>query len=231
MGVIYCISFPSGKQYIGQTRQNFKTRLVQHKSSKDNTLIARAFNKYKDDFKTEILLEINYSLLDEYEIKFIDVYNTLTPFGYNSRSGGQNGYCFTDDIKMKCSTSQRKDKNNKLPMYVYDYENGYRCRQPGKQEKYFNYKYLSKEINFLLTKEYLDGKNELYKQYVLELPKFISKVIRNDRSGYRCTFPGYEKHFTSMKFSDDEKLILVKNYLNSIMESVQRLNVSGENFP
>lgn len=65
MGIIYCITFPSGKQYIGQTRQKFETRLVQHKSSKDDTLIARAFKKYKDDFKTEIILEINDSLLDE----------------------------------------------------------------------------------------------------------------------------------------------------------------------
>jgi hypothetical protein len=59
------------------------------------------------------------------------------------------------------------------------------------------------------------------------LPKYISKIIRNDRSGYRCTFPGYEKHFTSMKISDDVKLILTKNYLKNIMEKVQRLNVSG----
>jgi hypothetical protein len=113
MGIIYCITFPSGKQYIGQTRQKFKIRLLQHKSSNDNTLISRTFNKYKDNFKEEILLEINNSLLDEYEIKFIDVYNTLTPFGYNSRTGGQNGYCFTDEIKLKCSISQRKDKDNK----------------------------------------------------------------------------------------------------------------------
>ena len=131
MGIIYCITFPSSKQYIGQTRQKFEIRLVQHKSSKDNTLIAKAFNKYKDDFKTEILLEINDSLLDEYEIKLIDVYNTLTPNGYNSRSGGQNGYYFTNEIRLKCSLSQRKDKNNKLPMYMYEYETGYRCRQPG----------------------------------------------------------------------------------------------------
>jgi len=228
MGLIYCITFPSSKQYIGQTRQKFEIRLVQHKSCKDDTLIARAFNKYKDDFKTEILLEINNSLLDEYEIKFINVYNTLTPFGYNSRSGGQNGYYFTNEIKLKCSISQRKDKDNKLPMYMYDYENGYRCRQPGKPERYFNYNYLSKETNFLLANEYLNGKDKLYKQYIYQLPKFITKVIRKDRNGYRCTFPGYEKHFTSMKLSNDEKLILSKNYLKDIMEKVQRLNVSGE---
>ena len=31
-----------------------------------------------------------------------------------------------------------------------------------------------------------------------------------------------------MKLSDDEKLILAKNYLKDITEKVQRLNVSGE---
>jgi len=228
MGIIYCITFPSNKLYIGQTRQQLKTRLVQHKSCKDDTLISRAFNKYKDDFKVEILIQINNSLLDEYEIKFIDVYDTLTPNGYNSRTGGQNGYYFTNEIRLKCSNSQRKDKDNDLPMYMYDYENGYRCRKPGIQEKYFNYKYLSKEINFQLANEYLNCKDILYKKYIYELPTYISRVIRNNRSGYRCTLPGYEKHFTSMKLSDDEKLLLTKNYLKIIMEKVQRLNVSGE---
>jgi predicted GIY-YIG superfamily endonuclease len=227
MGIIYCITFPSGKIYIGQTRQKLEKRLTQHKSCKDDTLISRAFKKY-DTYKVDVLLIIDNSLLDEYEIKFIEIYNSLTPYGYNSRTGGQDGYHFSNEIREKCSKSQRKT-NCDLPMYIYTYKNGYRCRPIGRDEKMFNYSYLSNDINFLLAKEYIEGKNDLYNKYVNQnnLPKYICRVIRKERSGYRCTLPGYEKHFTSMKLSDDKKFTLVTNYLKLIMEKVQRLNDNG----
>lgn len=228
MGLIYCIVFPSGKKYIGQTRQKINQRLNQHKSSKDDTIISNAFRKYKS-FTCEILKKCDDDTLDMYEQHFISMYGTLFPNGYNLRSGGQNGYHFTEEVKLKCSIKARK-KGCDLPMYVYIHENGYRCRPPGKPEKYFNYKFLTRDINFLLAKEYVEGKHVLYEKYIKPntLPKFISKVIRQDRAGFRVTYPGYEKHFTSMKYTNEEKYNLATNYLHSIMEKVQRLNVSGE---
>ncbi len=217
MGYIYYITFPSGKSYIGQTRQDYNQRIRQHKASNDNTLISRAFKKY-DTYKLEILLQCNNKLLDEYEIKFIELYDTVSPNGYNLRTGGQNGYVFSEETRKKCSESQRKTNTN-LPMYIYDYDRGYRCRHPGKPEKFFNYKNISKDLNLLLAKEYIEGKDLLYKKHIITLPKYISKVERTDRSGYRCTLPGYEKHFTSMKQTDSEKLLLAKNYLELIMKS------------
>jgi group I intron endonuclease len=227
MGFIYCITFPSEKRYIGQTRQDIKKRLIQHKSSKDNTLISRAFKKY-EQYKCEVLLECENEKLDVLEDKYISEYNTMSPNGYNMRTGGQNGYHFTDEVKVKCSKKARK-QNDQLPMYLYETEYGYRCRPPGRPEKYFNYKFLDKDINFLLAKEYIEGIDILYKKYIEphNLPKFISRVDRTKRTGYRVTYPGYEKHYTSMKLSDNEKFELALNYLNSIMEKVQRLNGSG----
>lgn len=227
MGFIYCITFPSNKKYIGQTRQSMKKRLVQHINSKDDTLISRAFQKY-ERYEIEILKECDNTELDEYETYYINLINTIIPYGYNMRSGGQNGYHFSEEVKLKCSLKARKE-NEILPMYIYKTENGYRCRPPGRPEKYFNYKYLSDEINFSLAKEYVDGDIILYNKYILPntLPKFISKVDRKERTGYRVTLPGYEKHFTSMKLTDDEKFKLAIDYLNSIMEKVQRLNGNG----
>lgn len=232
MGFIYCITFPSKKKYIGQTRQTIETRVRQHKCSKDETLIARAFQKYTD-FTVEILVEVNNEMLDSYETKFIDMFDTISPNGYNLRSGGQNGYYFSDDVRQKCSDKARKngiDKN--LPMYVYQTNNGYRCRPPGKAEKYFCYKILSDEVNLQLAIEYIEGKTELYDEYLKpkELPKFICKVERKDRSGYRCTLPNYERHFTSMKLTDEQKYNNATQYLQSILKKVQRLNVSGQQY-
>lgn len=229
MGLIYCIQFSSGKKYIGQTRQPLEKRLIQHLSSKDNTLISRAFNKYSD-YECSILIECDNDKLDYYETYFINKFNTISPNGYNLRSGGQNGYYFSDEVKLKCSMKARNNIDDNLPMYVYNSTYGYRCRSPGRNEKYFNYKFLDKETNLKLAIEYINGKDDLYKKYIepKNLPKFVSRVERDNRSGYRITLPGYEKHFTSMKLSDEEKYNLAISYLNSVMEQVQRLNINGQ---
>lgn len=117
MGLIYCITFSSNKKYIGQTRQSIKTRLIQHKNSKDNTLVSRAFKKYKE-YKYEILIECDNNDLDEYEKYYIEKYKTITPNGYNLRTGGQNGYYFSDEVKFKCSLNARK-RGKELPIYIY----------------------------------------------------------------------------------------------------------------
>lgn len=228
MGIIYCITFPSGKKYIGQTRQVLKKRIAQNLSSNNNTLISKAFRKY-NDFIVSIVLECDDNHLDEQEKYFIEKYNTINPNGYNMCSGGQNGYHFSIDVKKKCSLNARKTCED-LPMYIYKTLNGFRCRPPGKQEKYFNQTFLDLDIKLLLAKEYIEGKEDLYNKYIKpnNLPKFVSKVIRKNRSGYRVTYPGYEKHFTSMKITDEDKYKLAINYLNSIKETVQRLNGSGE---
>lgn len=227
MGIIYCITFPSAKQYVGQTRQCLKKRLIQHKSSRDATLISRAMQKYKT-FDCQILIECNDNNLDEYEQFFIHEYDTISPNGYNMRSGGQNGYHFSDEVRLKCSRNARKHSQD-LPMYVYETINGYRCRPPDRPEKYFNYTHIDKETNLLLAIEYLQGNNNLYNQYItpISLPKYICKVNRTTRTGYRITYPGYEKHFTSMKLSEEQKYTMAIQYFNSIMEKVQRLNGSG----
>lgn len=225
MGLIYCVTFPSGKQYVGQTRQSLRVRINQHKAANDDTLICRAFRKYAS-FEVRTVLETDNSLLDKEEQRFIDMYNTLSPNGYNFRTGGQKGYFFTKDVRNKCSQLARKNGLD-LPMYIYLYNEGYRCRPPGRPERYFCYRHLSKETNLLLAKEYLGGKDELYKEHVEVLPKFIAKVDRPGRTGYRCTLPGFEKHFTSMKVTNEEKFNMALDYLNSIKKKDQRLNVSG----
>lgn len=101
-------------------------------------------------------------------------------------------------------------------MYIYKEVRrsiGYRCRLPdGRKEKYFTSKNLTDEINLSLAKEYLLG--DLQQKYLL--PKFISKVKRDNCSGYRVTLPGKEKYFSSNKFSDKEKLIQAINYLKKV---------------
>ena len=47
MGSIYCITSPSGKQYIGQTKHSLDHRFKQHKNpSSKCTALKNAFDKY-----------------------------------------------------------------------------------------------------------------------------------------------------------------------------------------
>jgi hypothetical protein len=79
MGIIYCLTFPNGKKYIGQTTQLLKTRLNQH----------NAIHKY-EQYTCDILLDVKDTELDYYEEKLIKEHNTLVPNGYNIRTGGNS---------------------------------------------------------------------------------------------------------------------------------------------
>ena len=150
MGIIYRIIFPSGKSYIGQTINSLKDRLRYHKSSKNCVAVHGAFVKYGNNYKTEILVEINNEYLNEYEIKFISIYDTISPNGYNLSIGGNSNTIYSEEVRQKNSDSSRKYKEN-LPMYVQriKYKNiiGYSVESPILPMKQFSYKNLSDEEN------------------------------------------------------------------------------------
>jgi group I intron endonuclease len=90
-GIIYKISSPSGKVYVGQTTKRFEKRIKQH-HRKDSgcTAISRAIHKYGDHMKYEIIEEdVPQEQLDEREVHWIKELNSLTPGGYNLNSGGR----------------------------------------------------------------------------------------------------------------------------------------------
>ena len=70
-------------------------RFTEHCSDTCSSKCPKLYNaikKYgKENFKIECLVECNDSFLDEYETKFIDIYNTLHPNGYNLKLGGEGG--------------------------------------------------------------------------------------------------------------------------------------------
>ena len=73
MGVIYCLTSPSGKQYIGQTKRPIEKRLKEHSTRLGGSIILKAaIDKYGlNTFNIEILLQVNDTLLNIYESKFI----------------------------------------------------------------------------------------------------------------------------------------------------------------
>jgi len=90
-GIIYKITSPSGKVYVGQTMRSFETRVAEHKSKTSNcTALKNAINKYGDEMKYEIIEEdVPQEHLDDREIHWISHSNSLAPGGYNLNTGGQ----------------------------------------------------------------------------------------------------------------------------------------------
>lgn len=108
--LIYKHTSPSGKAYIGQTK-NLRQRNASHKvPSANRTPFHCAIQKYGwEAFTHEILVEnLTLDEANELEEQLIKDHNTLVPHGYNLRSGGEN-QLIADEVKQRWS-QQRKGK-------------------------------------------------------------------------------------------------------------------------
>lgn len=106
--IIYKFTSPSGKSYIGQT-SNLPQRILPHKCpSSKCTLLSNAIRKYGwCSFEQEILL--SGLTLDEANVaeeQLILEHNTMTPLGYNLRSGGLN-HLISDEVKQRWSATRK----------------------------------------------------------------------------------------------------------------------------
>ena len=75
MGYIYCITSPSLKQYIGQTKRKVTTRFREHKNKKSSCYaISNAIKKYGwEHMVLEILVECPNEELNKNEIECIEL--------------------------------------------------------------------------------------------------------------------------------------------------------------
>jgi hypothetical protein len=98
MWLIYILTAPSGKQYVGQTRNSIDWRLRKHwmdAQRGSNLCVHKAMRKYGlAAFKVEIVSErLNTRQeADAAEIAAIATFDTLRPAGYNLTLGG-SGSC------------------------------------------------------------------------------------------------------------------------------------------
>ena len=112
VGLIYKITSPSGKSYIGKTVQSFSKRMYQHTDKNSSCVaLARAINKYGwDQMKREIVEEnIPEDQLNDREKYWIKTYNTMTPHGYNLMEGGGEGGTHSDISRGRMQETRRKN--------------------------------------------------------------------------------------------------------------------------
>jgi len=132
--IIYKITSPSKKVYIGQTIDTFNTRMRGHRKKGSNCLLLkRAINKYGwKNMHKEILIEIDdyeQDLLDFWEQEMIKVFNSQAPAGYNCDSGGQSGGVRNELTKQKIrDTCARKLKESEYMGMITNRRGGFRLR-------------------------------------------------------------------------------------------------------
>lgn len=129
MSIIYKITSPSNKIYIGQTN-NFKERIRRYKTlaCKSQRKLYNSFIKYKfSNHNINIIYKCEFDItqeeLDIIEIFYIKLYDSLNK-GLNLTIGGKGskGYVFTKKDKLKISKNtkgKKKSKETKLKMSTY----------------------------------------------------------------------------------------------------------------
>lgn len=133
-GVIYKITNPKGKIYIGCTI-DFKRRLSEYRrlGIVGQTKLYNSLIKYGyDNHKFEIIEECNDKILHEREIYFIKYYDCIEE-GLNIRLGNRTG-ALTEDTKKKISKALKGRKvtwDSKGPKgYKYTEEQKQKMRKP-----------------------------------------------------------------------------------------------------
>ena len=234
MGFIYKLNFPSGKSYIGQTIKSVEERIKGHKSPTSKcVLLKHAIKKY-GDFETEILIEINNEMLNYYEIKFIEMYDTVSPNGYNLTYGGEGGIPSQETIqKMKESHSKRvvhEDWRKAISEGLKGHVHSEETRKKLSEAKLLNPTVITEETRNKMREtfgsiEYREKCSKKHRKFHvegIEIPRYVHRVDKKHRNGNR--FTGFvvrvprnpEKYFTSMELSDTEKLNLAINFIKSM---------------
>ena len=253
MGVIYRITSPNNKIYIGQTiysaQKRWKEHIIDAYDAKKNhcKLLNASIRKYNpDDFKIEVVVECDNNDLDYLEQYYIKFEKTYSPYGLNLKLGGSNGQ-HLDSTKQKISNAlkgchvpkERREKlsatkkNNGLPMYIIEYKKngdvkGYRvCNHPnGMEKKFTKHGNLQQNLNAAIDHvKYLDSLDSP----LIPVVRNVEKHIQHYKKGFCVSYNGTKKYFVASSRSTEENLELAKNCLLEMktMEAVQRLNGSG----
>jgi group I intron endonuclease len=253
MGIIYILTSPSGKSYIGQTIQSLDKRWKQHidasrREYKDNCkVLNKSIRKYGHiHFTHSVLEECDNELLNTKEVEYIEKYNTMVPYGMNIKQGDGadsssevskqkisescKGRVVSEETKLLMSKSR---KTSELPMYLIKNTRGYRvCNHPMGPEKRFFAKSKTDDEKYEKALAYLNKLNSLSEpEPVVEKP-VREKYLQFHKNGYCVKFPETKvKYFVSKNIPKEELYTNALNYLNELKSAVQRLNVSGGESP
>lgn len=212
MGVIYKITSPSGKSYIGQTKRCFEKRWTEHcKLGGTCILLENAIAKYGiEKMQKEILLEANDTLLDLYEQQFIELLGTLEPTGYNIRSGGSFG-THSEESRNRMRISKLGNLNYNFGKTRSESTKLTISRAKSGSKHHFFGKELSDIHKLNLSKAHKTSDLPIYMVHVKPRP-----ATYQDEGYAIINHPKLKtKYFTSKKQSMEEKYRMALTYIQS----------------
>lgn len=193
VGIIYKITSPSGKVYIGQTTQDFSLRKRQHinasknsKSTSYNLPICRAIREYGDNLVWKILYyNVPPEKLDILEIGVITRYNSNNKnFGYNCTIGGSgSGYALrayppiSEETRLKRSINNARYWSGKT--HTEEYKNKMSERLKGNKNGFFGKHHSEK------TKQTIREANS-GKQCGRESPRATTYILKSETEEIMC---------------------------------------------
>lgn len=117
-GVVYLVTFPNGKNYVGITTTSFDERKASHIShmNTSNLPVHKALKKFLGQETWKIIAKgDSWEELTKLEVEFIEKYKSyIDDNGYNSTLGGDGatGYKLSDEQKLVHSKIKRKYFSN-----------------------------------------------------------------------------------------------------------------------
>lgn len=205
-GFIYKLRSPSGKEYIGQVTEFFRSgkkngircRWLRHCSSakrhdkKGCLVLNSAIRKYgSENFTVIRLMKCKLDVSDMFEQLYIKTHKTMVPHGYNLQSGGT----FTKHCEETCrkrSASLKALLKDPKKRKIWSLAKLGKPQPPTKRR-------CKKSVNQNLPKyiHYTESHGGKYKAYVVE-------------------HPNGKKRFGKQKYSLEENLRKAKEYLDQI---------------
>lgn len=219
-GILYCLTSPSNKKYIGQTKRKLQTRITEHVKTNSCRLLHHAIQKYGiSNFTIEIVKACSIDELDKYETEYIEMFNTMYPYGYNIKSGGTNNSSHCEESRLKMSNSKKGVLNHNFGKPRSEQTK----RKISNAKSGPNHHFYGKTLNENHVLKAAQGhrKNDshrdlpMYMVYVKPRPEYYTG------EGYAIMNHPYSsnKYFTSKKLSLEAKYQAAYSYLSSISNS------------
>jgi group I intron endonuclease len=214
MGIIYRITSPSNKCYIGQTTRSFEKRKQEHlKCPGSCVLLENAIKKYGDALEFEVLVEVNDKDLDLYETRCIEMYNSIEPNGYNIRSGGSAG-CHSNESRERMRVAKLGVLNHNFGKpRTEEAKNAISIAKSGEKHHFYG-KSFTEDHKLKLALSHRKSHSELpmYMVYVKERPE------QYQYSGFAVVnHPTLKnKYFTSKMLTEQQKHDAAAAYLSAV---------------
>lgn len=220
-GLIYCLTCPNGKCYVGQTVRKLERRLEEHEKYNDCKYIHEAIMQHgMSNMIVDVLFQGVESELDKQEKKYISELNSLHPNGYNIRSGGSHGSIHCPASRERMRQSKLGEKNHNYGKPRTDEARKNISNAKAGEKHHFYGKTFTDEHKLKCAKAHRKNPDDT------DFPMYLVRV--NPRPEKYC-HGGYavmnhpcvnNKYFTSKTKSMEEKYELAAEYLNKANEQL-----------